>query len=94
MSRDEDGQLQQEIEEVAYGIWQSEGEPSGRAERHWDAAKEIVATRASDGGPLQPVRDESEPVEPLLAVENQAVAPELTDQAERNPAPRRGHGRR
>lgn len=89
MNGNDDRQLHQEIESVAYSIWRDEGQPEGCAQRHWDAAREIVALRDADGATRLPVGEGGEPVEPTLAVENQAVAPGLTDQEDANPVPQR-----
>jgi hypothetical protein len=91
--------LDARIRERAYHIWQQEGCPTGRADVHWDMARELVAIEdnqslATKPNPLQSrVRraPDGEPVEPLEAVLNQGEFPTLTDQGEEQayPLPRR-----
>lgn len=35
------------ISEFAYQIWQSEGEPEGQEERHWDMARKLAEAESS-----------------------------------------------
>lgn len=89
--------LEQRIRERAYRIWLEEGRPSGRAEAHWDMARELVAIETSQRdatkeNPATPSRDRTfhdRPVEPMEAVENQGEFPTLTDQGEEQGYPRR-----
>lgn len=37
------------IREFAYLIWQSEGEPEGQEERHWDMACKLAEAESSSG---------------------------------------------
>jgi|GEM_PF-4333331 len=37
----------QRISEFAYQIWQSEGEPQGQEERHWEMARKLVEAESS-----------------------------------------------
>ena len=92
------------IRERAYHIWTQEGCPEGRAEVHWDMARELVAIEENQHLATKPnpkrwdVRRDpttGEPAEPLMAVVNQGEFPTLTDQGEeqtypqpRRPAPR------
>lgn len=81
-------EAQREIRKIAYDLWMKEGQPAGRDRDHWTTAKEIWAFRTRNG--TVPVAEsDGDAAEPVLAVENQAVQPELTDQAERTNAPRR-----
>lgn len=81
-------QAEREIRKIAYDLWIQEGRPEGRDREHWAAAKEIWAFRTrNDAVPV--VKSDGADAEPVLAVENQAVQPELTDQAEQTNAPRR-----
>lgn len=75
----------------AHELWEAEGRPDGRAERHWAEASEIVALQAGAGASaLTPVEDTlSEPVEPTIALENQADLPVLTDLGDESRAPSR-----
>jgi hypothetical protein len=34
----------QKIREMAYAIWEKEGRPAGRADRHWEVAEKAVET--------------------------------------------------
>jgi hypothetical protein len=82
----------------AFQLWQEEGEPENRALEHWDKASELVAIeenqrRATKPNPLRgtSLGPYGEPVEPLVAVENQGEFPTLTDQGEErtHPVPRK-----
>lgn len=80
----------------ARSIWEREGRPEGRADDHWRLARlELAAENPPPDATLpNPVADgdatadRTEPVEPLLAVENQGSFPTLTDQDEGRPAPK------
>jgi len=37
----------QRISEFAYQIWQSEGEPQGQEERHWEMARKLAEAESS-----------------------------------------------
>ncbi len=77
------------IRRKAYDLWVEEGQPDGRAEQHWQMAREIIATKDSYGDTTIPVGDTLEPpVEPAEALENTGEFPTLTDQGEMQP-PRR-----
>lgn len=86
------------IRERAHRIWEEEGRPHGREDSHWEMASEQIAIEdnqrlATKPNPLAEADDSrapgAEPVEPLLAVENQGEFPTLTDQGEETTAPRR-----
>jgi hypothetical protein len=67
----------------AHDLWESEGRPEGRAERHWVEAREIVALEDSAGSTLQQLDETTgETVEPLIAVQSHGDVPELTDLGE------------
>jgi hypothetical protein len=94
MSTDRDAR----IRAVAYRIWIEEGCPDGRAEAHWEMARDLVAFEENQGSatrpnPLAGDRQRTgggEPVEPLEAVENQGEFPAgETDQGDRSTAPKR-----
>lgn len=36
------GQHQQQIQEIAYYLWVSEGKPDGQSERHWQIASRMA----------------------------------------------------
>ena len=44
-------QQEQQIRELAYDIWQSEGRPEGQEERHWEMARKLVEARGGAGTP-------------------------------------------
>ncbi len=72
------------IRAKAYALWQSEGEPHGRAEAHWTMAREMVATEDSLRSTLLPIGGGEEP-EPAIALANQGEFPGLADQGEETP---------
>jgi hypothetical protein len=76
--------LEQRIRERAFFLWLEDGQPEGRAQHHWDLARELVAIEDGQMATTRPVRDElpGEPVEPLEALENAGEFPTMTDQGE------------
>ena len=72
---------EQRIPEKPYQIWIDEGRPEGRANAHWDMATELVSIEENQLLTLKPVENfssmspGSEPVEPLLAVQNAGELP-------------------
>ena len=36
------------VREIAYFIWEQEGRPEGQADRHWQAAREIVESQDAE----------------------------------------------
>ena len=89
------GQSDEErIRDRAYRLWLEEGQPDGRARDHWELASELIAIEDSQNSTLKPIQSgetgpTGEPVEPILAVENEGEFPTLTDQGEGQAAPRR-----
>jgi hypothetical protein len=78
--------LEKRIRERAHRIWEEEGRPEGKEAQHWDLAKLAVAQEDAQKDMLLPIKASES--EPLIAVENQAEFPTLTDQGEQhNPAP-------
>lgn len=86
------------IRECAHRIWEEEGHPHGRDAAHWDMASEQIAIEENQRlitrpNPLAGDPDarggQGEAIEPLIAVENQGEFPTMTDQGERETAPRR-----
>ena len=85
------------IRAVAHRIWLEEGCPDGRADVHWEMARDLVAFEenqraATRPNPLAdtPEKTGGEPVEPLEAVENQGEFPgPQTDRGDRSTAPKR-----
>jgi hypothetical protein len=88
--------LEQRVRKRAYRLWQEEGCPEGRAQVHWDKARELVAIEDNYRQALRPVRaaeaqlgPTGEPIEPVEALENAGEFPTLTDQGEEDGYPRR-----
>ncbi len=80
---------EERIRRKAYDLWVQEGHPHGRADLHWQMAREIIATEDSYGDTTMPLGDTIDPVmEPPEALENTGEFPTLTDQGEMQP-PRR-----
>jgi hypothetical protein len=77
----------------AYRLWQEEGCPEGRADVHWDEARELVAIEENQKLTLKPIAGNygptGEPIEPIEAVENAGEFPSLTDQGEKQNYPQR-----
>lgn len=91
--------FEERVRRRAHKIWQEEGCPDGRAEVHWDMARELVAIEDNLKLTLQPVRAEAarlaewgEPVEPAIAAENTGELPTLDDQGEQQYPPRKRPG--
>jgi hypothetical protein len=78
------------IRRKAHEIWEQEGRPEGRADAHWEMARELLAQEQNQQTTLQrnPSRggddtaERQRPVEPLLAVENMGDIPGIADQGE------------
>lgn len=84
MTNDDEERIRRE----AHRLWEAEGRPDGRSDRHWAEAREIVALKDSMGSTLTPVRKTlDEPVEPTLAVESLGDLPGMTDQGDEKLAP-------
>ena len=86
--------LEERVRIRAYRLWQQEGCPEGRADIHWDKARELVAIEENQKFTLKPIAagangPTGEPVEPIEAVENAGEFPTLTDQGEQQSYPRR-----
>jgi hypothetical protein len=80
---------QQRVRERAYQIWLDRNCPEGRADDHWNEARELVAIEDSYRDTLKPNPTEdyanspgAEPVEPIEAVRNLGEFPTLSDQGE------------
>lgn len=77
------------IRRKAYDLWVEEGRPDGRADHHWQMAREVIATQDNYASTSIPVDETLEPpVEPAEALENTGEFPTLTDQGAMQP-PRR-----
>jgi hypothetical protein len=88
--------FEERVRERAFRLWQEEGCPEGRADVHWDRARELVAIEDNYAVTLKPVDEFSqrlgpygEPVEEIIAVENEGEFPTLTDQGEEQTYPTR-----
>lgn len=87
---DDEQDIERRIREKAHRIWESEGRPHGLHESHWAQAREMVAIEDAHETALKPIPEsDAEPVEPRLAVDNQAEMPGLTDQGDDGPGPSR-----
>jgi hypothetical protein len=87
--------FEKRVRERAYKLWQEEGCPEGRADVHWDKARELVAIeeniditlklipRPDDLGPY------GEPIEPIEPARNVGETPTLVDQGEEETIPHR-----
>lgn len=83
------------IREHAYRLWEAEGRPEGRAEAHWEQARELAAIEENQHAATKPRpagtrTKRAQPVEPPEALENQGDFPGLADQGEESRPPRRG----
>jgi len=84
---------EQRIRERAYRIWEEEGRPQGRAEAHWEKARELEAQAdgpaiASKPNPVARGEEHAahrRPVEPPESLENQGEFPVRTDRGEQSP---------
>jgi Protein of unknown function (DUF2934) len=78
------------VKERAYRLWVEEGCPEGRADVHWDRARELVAIEQNQKQTTKPVAREpkGEPVEPVEPVRNLGEFPTMTDQGEGEAAPK------
>jgi len=83
------------IRELAHHLWEQEGRPHGRDEAHWEMAKELAAIEENQLTAVKPnpaakgreFASTDEPVEPLVAIENQGEFPVLNDQGEKQASP-------
>jgi hypothetical protein len=90
------------VREIAHRLWEQEGRPEGRENAHWEMARELAAIeenqrRAIKPNPVADGRDRAtthEPVEPVIAVENQGEFPVLNDQGEKQTRPGSSRQRR
>ena len=86
--------FEKRVRDRAYKLWQEEGCPEGRAETHWDQARELVAIEDNLDLTLKPVEETiqlgpyGEPVEPLGPALNAGDTPTLVDQGEEQTIPR------
>lgn len=87
--------FEKRVRDRAYKLWKEEGCPEGRADVHWEKARELVAIENNIDVTLKPVPrpDEmgpyGEPVEPLGAAKNTGENPTLVDQGEEETIPHR-----
>lgn len=87
--------FEQRVRDRAYKLWQEEGCPEGRAEVHWDKARELVAIEDNIDLTLKPIARPSalgpygEPVEPIAPALNMGETPTLADQGEEQTLPQR-----
>jgi hypothetical protein len=96
MEADMADDFEERVRARAFHLWQEEGCPEGRADVHWDKARELVAIEDNYELALKPVNEFAqrlgpygEPIEELIAVENEGEFPTLTDQGEEQTYPSR-----
>ena len=81
---DHDGRVRQR----AYQIWTEEGCPEGRAEIHWEMARELVAIEENFSIALKPAPVDGaespggEPIEEAAIAANAGEVPTIVDQGE------------
>jgi hypothetical protein len=86
---------EERVKKRAYRLWQQEGCPEGRADVHWDEARELVAIEDNFDLTLKPISSPEsigpygEPVEPIEAAENMGDVPTIADQGEEQTFPHR-----
>ncbi|GGE36748.1 hypothetical protein GCM10007276_12780 [Agaricicola taiwanensis] len=81
------------IRQRAHQIWIEEGKPEGRAEDHWQMARQLVAIEDAPGDDLKPnpltePHSDEAPVEEASIQENLGEFPTLTDQGEEQTVPK------
>jgi hypothetical protein len=69
----------EEIQRIAYEIWQIEGEPADRDQEHWERAKRIFESRRASSEE----RAESRPATPGFEEVAPGIVPDMKD----DPAP-------
>ena len=85
--------FEKRVRDRAYKLWQAEGCPEGRADVHWDQARELVAIEDNHDLALKPIARPNElgpygePVEPIAPALNTGEAPTLVDQGEEQTIP-------
>jgi hypothetical protein len=89
MTMDENERIRQR----AHKIWVEEGQPEGRADDHWQMARQLVAIEDRPGDDLKPnpltqPDAGSTPVEEASIQENLGEFPTLTDQGEEQTTPK------
>jgi hypothetical protein len=80
------------VRQHAYRLWVEEGCPEGRADIHWDKARELVAIEQSERQATKPVAREAKPSrapEPTQTVKDLGEFPTLADQGKGKAAPQR-----
>jgi hypothetical protein len=87
--------FEKRVRERAYKLWQEEDCPEGRADVHWDKARELVAIEENIDITLKPIsrRDDlgpyGEPIELIEPARNAGETPTLVDQGEEETIPHR-----
>ncbi len=85
------------IRQRAYNIWLEEGRPEGRAETHWEMARELVAIEDNLSTTLIPAPAEGadarggEPIEEASVAANTGELPTIVDQGEQTYPPARAN---
>lgn len=79
---------EERVRKRAHDIWVREGKPEGRAEEHWNLAREEISEAEGIEDTLKPIEPEGPTAEPLLAVEALGDLPgRQSDQGERQDYP-------
>jgi hypothetical protein len=87
------------VRQRAYKIWIEEGRPEGRAEIHWEIARELVAIEENLLNTLKPASEggaesrAGEPIEESIVAAHTAEIPTTTDQGEQVYPPSRSNFR-
>lgn len=93
---------EQRIRERAYQIWVQEGRPEGRAEAHWEEARELEgqaevspgATRPNPAGREESAEASGHPAERPESMAVHGDLPGLSDQGRETPVPPSRRARR
>ena len=76
----------EEIEKIAYEIWQAEGEPEGRDQEHWERARKLFESRRPSAADRDVDRDDKPKLSTYPVGEHHAVR-EVPRDGPRNPEP-------
>jgi hypothetical protein len=78
---------QEEIQRIAYAIWQAEGEPEGREREHWERARTIYAGRRHGAGGSAPEGRSYEPKVSSYPTGKHGGVGDVRNTGPRNPEP-------
>jgi hypothetical protein len=77
----------EEIQRIAYEIWQAEGEPEGRDREHWERARTIHAGRGRPAGGSGPEGQDYEPKVSSYPAGKHSGVGDVQGAGPRNPEP-------